>query len=90
MKRDKTNSILITRAPLRYMDGTSYEKPRYPKIPHWQFFMALAFLSYFLITFLSFQGIQHAVETEYKMRFEARLNQLETEHKRLKNLLYME
>ena len=88
--RNKTNTILITRAPLNYHDGTSFEKPKNPLTPGVQFWIIMAFVSYVLITFFAFEGIKYAVELEYEMKVESRLTQIELEHKRLENLLFLE
>ena len=90
MNRNKTNSILISRAPLDYMDGTSYEKPRMPTIPGWQFWIITGLVAYALITLFTLKGLKHAVMIDYEMRVESRLIQIEADHQRLKNLLYME
>ena len=88
--RNKTNAILITRAPLNYEEGTSFEKPRTPLTPGIQFWIIMAFVSYVLITLFAFKGIKYAVELNYEMKVESRLTQIELEHKRLVNLLFLE
>ena len=88
--RNKTNTILITRAPLNYEDGTSFEKPKNPLTPGVQFWIIMAFVSYVLITLFMFKGIKHAVELDCEMKFESRMSKIESEHKRLENLLFLE
>ena len=72
------------------MDGTSYEKPRTPIMPGVQFWLIMAFVAYVLITLFTLKGLKHAVMIDYEMRVESRLVQIEADHQRLKNLLYME
>ena len=86
--RNKTNSILISRAPLNYEKNTSYDKHFNKPSP--VYYIGVIFFAWVLVAFLSFEIMKNFIETRVEMKLESRLSAIEQNQRRLNTLLYLE